>query len=241
MKSQGIVLGLIPARGGSKGVPGKNIKTVAGKPLIAHAIDCGLGCSALDRVIVSTDSEVIAKVARENGADVPFIRPPDLARDQSPMLPVMQHAIQAVESIYHERVDLLVLLDPTGPLRTPEDILAALKLIMKLGCDAVISGHPAHRNPYFNMVSPRGEFVQLVMAAESEVGRRQDAPAVYDLNTVVWVYKRHALMDLAQRIPEKTKLLQIPPERAVDLDSDLDFALLEMLMTEKRRTSSDAV
>lgn len=228
--SQGLILGLIPARGGSKGVPGKNLRPVAGRPLIARAIACGLSCPSLDKVVVSTDSQAIAVVAQEHGAEVPFMRPVELASDTAAMLPVMQHAVTACEAHYGVAVAVLVLLDCTAPLRRVEDVEAALKLLAAPDCDAVVSGSPAQRSPYFNMVRPREGYVELFAPLPGGVGRRQDAPPVWDLNTVVWAYKRAALMEEAARLPQRTRLYEVPRERALDLDSELDFQMLEALL-----------
>lgn len=233
MSRKEIVLGLIPARGESKGVPEKNIRLVRKKPLITYAISCGLASHSIDRLVVSTDSETIAEIATAAGADVPFLRPKELAKDDTPMLPVLRHAIDTIEQISKETVGLLVLLDPTGPLRTVDDVESAIQLIRMHECDAVISGHSAHRNPYFNMVVREGDYVRLVLAADSEIGRRQDAPKVYDLNTVVWVYTRSAIMEIEERIPPRTMLYLVPDERSVDLDSERDFEYLEVLMRKK--------
>ena len=134
---------------------------------------------------VSTDCPEIAKIGSEYGADIPFLRPDELASDTAPMLPVMQHAIIECEKYYETRIDILVLLDPTGPLRVPEDIDNALKILQENDCNAVISGNDAHRNPYFNMVKVDNGYVDLVISDGDSVGRRQDAPVVFDLNTVV--------------------------------------------------------
>ncbi|MBW2104342.1 MAG: acylneuraminate cytidylyltransferase family protein, partial [Deltaproteobacteria bacterium] len=187
MSRQRITLGLVPARGGSKGVPGKNLRLVRGRPLVAWAVECGVRAPSIDRVVVSTDSDQIAKAAQEAGADVPFMRPASLARDDTPMMPVMQHAVASVEDIYARIVDRLVLIDPTAPLRRVEDIERAIRMHEEGDCDAVISGNVAHRNPYFNMVRQEGKYIRLVLEEGRDVGRRQDAPPVYDLNTVVWV------------------------------------------------------
>lgn len=229
----GIILGVIPARGGSKGVPGKNIRSVLGKPLIAYAIECGLKCPSLDHLIISTDSYEIASIAKKWGADVPFMRPDELARDESPMLPVLQHALTASEKYYNKSVKILVLLDPTGPLRTVDDIEACLKLLQESDCDAVVSGNMAHRSPYFNMVMLNDYYARLVFQSSEPIGRRQDSPPVYDLNTVVWAYYRKALMEEKARIPKRTLLYLIPPERAIDIDTELDFEILEFLMGKK--------
>ncbi len=228
-----MILSMIPARGGSKGVPRKNIRNVFGKPLIAYAIQCGLNCPSIDHLIVSTDAPEIAAISEKWGADVPFLRPSELAEDTTPMLPVMQHAIVEAEKYYDRVVEILVLLDPTAPLRTIEDIENALKLFWESDCSAVISGNTARRSPYFNMVIPDNGYVRLAMPNESAVGRRQDSPPVFDLNTVVWIYSRAALMEEQKRIPKKTCLYEVQAERAIDLDTELDFKILQALMERK--------
>ncbi|MBW1681857.1 MAG: acylneuraminate cytidylyltransferase family protein [Deltaproteobacteria bacterium] len=242
MSRQRITLGLVPARGGSKGVPGKNLRLVRGRPLVAWAVECGVRAPSIDRVVVSTDSDQIAKAAQEAGADVPFMRPASLARDDTPMMPVMQHAVASVEDIYARIVDRLVLIDPTAPLRRVEDIEKAIRMHEEGDCDAVISGNVAHRNPYFNMVRQEGKYIRLVLEEGRDVGRRQDAPPVYDLNTVVWVYSRNAVMVNAERIPQRSRLYLVPRERAVDLDTEEDFERLSWMMEryEKGRLSEDS-
>ena len=228
-----MILGLVPARGGSKGVPGKNLRRVRGKPLVAHAVECGLRCPSLHHVMVSTDSPEIAEAARAAGADVPFIRPAELARDSSAMLPVMQHALAAAEGHYGRTVEVLVLLDPTAPLRTVEDVEGALRMLRESGGDAVVSGSRSHRSPYFNMVERSGPYVRLVREPAVQVVRRQDAPETFDLNTVVWAYTRRGLMDQGLRLPERTALYVVPEERALDLDTELDFEILDFLLARR--------
>lgn len=228
----GFILGVVPARSGSKGVRNKNIRPVRGKPLMAHAIECGLRAAFVDRVIVSTDSEEFADIARSFGAEVPFLRPAELATDQAPMLPVLQHAVSEMEALHGERVECVVLLDPTAPLRETTDVERAVDRFRAGDCDAVISAHRAHRNPYFNMImkSGRGDYVKLVCDSDTPVGRRQDAPEVFDLNTVVWVFSRRALMEEQQRIPGRSVMIEIPVERAIDIDTEEDLRLLELRM-----------
>lgn len=235
MMDDGMVLGLIPARGGSKGVPGKNLRKVGGVPLIARALACAERCSSLDRVVVSTDSEEIADLARRCGGEVPFLRPAELASDTAPMLPVMRHAIESCESIHGQPVSILVLLDVTGALRLPADVEGAIECLITGGYDAVVSAAPAHRNPYFNMVQEVDGRARLVCTgADGEaIGRRQDAPVVHDLNTVVWVYRRAALMEEGARLPRNTGIFRVPAERALDLDTEFDFRLVEHVLSER--------
>ena len=219
------VLGLVPARGGSKGVPGKNLRPVMGKPLVAYAIQCGLDTHSIDHLVVSTDSDEISRVAREYGASVPFKRPANLALDATPMFPVIEHALHACEAHYRATAEAIVLLHPTSPLRSVEDVEACITIMSDSGCDAVISATPAKRSPHFNMMVRAGEYYRLAIP-DADVARRQDAPPVFDLDTSVWVYSRRAIVEAMGRIPERTKLYLIPEERSIDLDTDLDFRML---------------
>lgn len=228
-----MTLGLIPARGGSKGFPRKNIRKLGGKPLIVHAIECALQCRRIDHLIVSTDDPSIAKIARENGAEVPFLRPEKLAGDRVPMLPVIKHALKACEELYQCFFDCVVIIDPTAPLRQPKDLRDALNLFYSKSCDAVISGNISHRNPWFNMVRKNNPYVFLCNTKKGRIGRRQDAPEVFDLNTVVWVYSRRAIVRGKSRIPKKTLLLKVQKERAVDIDNLEDLQLAEFMLKKK--------
>lgn len=229
--NSGMVLGLIPARGGSKGIKKKNIRHLLGKPLISYAIECARACSFIDKVVVSTDDSEIAKISSECGAEVPFIRPPELAKDNTPMLPVMQHAVESVEEIYRERVNILILLDPTSPLRKVTDVEEALSLFYRDdACQAVVSGCEAHRSPYFNMVRLEDGFVQILIHTDKDMGCRQECPPVYDLDTTVWIYSREAIMDIGKRIPPRTRLYLVPEERSIHIDTESDFMIVEFLM-----------
>ena len=224
-----MILGVVPARGGSIGVPGKNLRTVGGKPLIVHAIESGLRCKSIDRMIVSTDSVEIARVAESAGAQIPFIRPSQLAQNDSPMLAVLEHALIVTEQIDQTTFSAVVLIDPTAPLRTVQDLDQAIALFERENPDAVISGNLAKRNPYFNMVEEKDGLVRLAKKSSTEITRRQDCPKVYDLNTVAWVFSRRAVLELRERIPPNTLMFEIPFERAVDLDTEADFRYLDFL------------
>jgi CMP-N-acetylneuraminic acid synthetase len=236
-QKESVLLGVIPARGGSKGVRGKNIRPVNGSPLIVHAIECGKRCPSIDRLIVTTDSEQIAAIARDTGAEVPFIRPSHLAQDTTPMMPVLEHALLEAERLYGCTVEAIVLLDPTAPLRTKEDVEGAIALFRQGGSDTVISCNEAHRNPYFNMVAINEEgFVRCVLDSEPPIGRRQDAPKVFDMNTVVWVFSRKSIVEEKARIAKRTKMFLVPAERSVDLDTETDFTILEAMLQSKERS-----
>lgn len=220
----------ICARGGSQGVPGKNIRPLLGKPLIAWTIEQALACPEIDAVYVSTDSEAIADVARGAGAQVPFLRPPELATATAAKIPVIRHLVEWVEA-NEERCDRIVDLDPTSPLRDGSDILACLNML-DADTDVVITAYESDKNPYFNMVEYRPDgSVGLVSPPQTEVTGRQGAPKVYAMNASIYVWHRHTLSKGLWS--GGVKLHVMPRERSVDIDSPLDFKIVELLMQEK--------
>ncbi|HHT9106422.1 MAG TPA: acylneuraminate cytidylyltransferase family protein [Candidatus Wujingus californicus] len=230
------VLCTICARGGSKGVPGKNIKNLLGKPLIAYTIEQALNIGFIDRVIVSTDSDEIADIAKQYGAEVPFIRPRSLATDDAPKLPVIKHAVKHYIENLNFNPDYVIDLDPTSPLRTEEDIEKCLNLIMNdSNCDLVITGYKSNKNPYFNMVEINSDgFTCLSKKPEKQIVRRQDAPVVYAMNASVYIWKTDVLFNQTDVVAGKVKLVKMPEERSIDIDSEVDFKLVEYFMKEKK-------
>lgn len=226
------VVGFVFARGGSKGVPRKNIRPLAGKPLIAYAIETGLASALVDRVIVSTDDEEIAQVARRYGADVPFTRPPELARDDSPEWLAWQHAIRTLSQDQDSRpMDVFVCIPATAPLRAVEDVDACVQMLLGGAADLVITVKPAARNPYFNMVTLDAEGrARLVIQPETAIRRRQDAPAVYDMATVAYAALPSFVLDADNMFAGRVKAVVVPEERALDIDTELDFAFAEFLL-----------
>lgn len=222
----------ICARGGSVGVPRKNIRNLHGTPLIGWTIRQAMACQAIDAVYVSTDDDEIAAVAQQFGAIVPFRRPAELAGSSAAKLPVIAHLVEHVEST-GVTIDRIVDLDPTSPLRTVDDIAAALAMLDD-DTDAVITGYPSDKNPYFNMVEtkPDGN-VGLVVA--SEVVSRQTAPTVYAMNASIYVWHRHTLAKGLWN--GRTRLYEMPRERSVDIDSELDFKIVELLLAEREARS----
>jgi CMP-N,N'-diacetyllegionaminic acid synthase len=225
-------LGTICARGGSRGVPGKNVRLLAGHPLIAYSIAQARRCEFIDRLIVSTDSEEIAAVSRTYGADVPFLRPAELASDTAAKLPAIQHAVRAIEQRSGSTIDYVVDLDPTAPLRAVEDIRACWDLIQRPGTDVVFTVTAADRNPYFNMVEVVDGLARLSKTSDRPVVRRQDAPTVYSMNASVYAYRREHLMAASRVVAGKARIIEMPPERSRDIDGPLDFAFIEFLVRE---------
>lgn len=218
------------ARGGSKGLPGKNIRLLAGKPLIAHAIEVARRCRRLETVIVSTDDAAIAAVARDYGAEVPFMRPANLAQDDSPEWLAWKHAI---EWFQRERgpFDSFVSLPPTSPFRVVADVDACLdQLHAAADTDIVVTVRAAERNPWFNMVrcDPDGT-AHLVNASEQGINRRQDAPTVYDITTVAYVARPPFVLKAKRLFDGRVRIVEIPSERAIDIDTAWDFQLAEFI------------
>lgn len=226
---------LICARGGSKGVLGKNIRPLAGRPLIGWAISHAQAVKRIGRIIVSTDSPEIADVAREAGAEVPFIRPSELAQDNSPEWLVWRHALNYLKETSGAYPDALIVVPATAPLRAVEDIDRCLDEYEKSGADIVITVSDAHRNPYFNMVKILADgSVNVVISSESQIIRRQDAPEIYDMTTVAYVARPEFVMNHNGVFAGKVRHVHVPTERALDIDTPLDFMIAECLMNTRK-------
>ena len=224
------VVALICARGGSKGVPGKNVRKFVGKPLIVWAIECALAVARINRVIVSTDSEEIACVARKAGAEVPFMRPTELAQDQSPEWSVWRHALTYLKENEGNYPDALIVVPATAPLRTTEDLERCLAEFGKGRADVIITVTDANRSPYFNMVKelPDGT-IGLVIPPTGTIVRRQDVPVVYDMTTVAYVVKPEFVMTKNNAFEGIVRQVHIPIGRALDIDTLHDFKIAEFL------------
>lgn len=225
-----LTIATICARGGSRGVPGKNLRPLLGKPLISYSIQQALAHTQIDRVFVSTDSAEIAAVARTAGAEVPFERPSELANHTAAKLPVVEHLVAwVVEHV--GPVTRIVDLDPTSPLREACDIEACLALL-DANTDTVISGYVADKNPYFNMVEESSDgSVRLVKTIPGGVVARQAAPLVYAMNASIYCWHHHSLSKGLWQ--GRTRLHVMPRERSIDIDDPIDFALVELLMRQK--------
>ena len=217
----------ICARGGSKGLPGKNIRLFVGKPLIVHSIEQALACSCIDAVVVSTDDAAIADIARTAGAVVPYFRPAELASDTAAKLPVIEHLVQHLEQS-GQCISRIVDLQPTSPLREVQDITQALSACPDM--PLTVSVRQAQDNPYFNMLE-RGADGRMVLCKGQGSVRRQDSPAVYALNGSIYVWQRPALAQAAVEGLWSVALgvYVMPHWKSVDIDDLNDFEYAEWL------------
>ncbi len=217
------------ARGGSKGLPGKNIKPLAGKPLLQYSIDTALASDLIEQVFVSTDDQAIAQVAIEGGA-ILIERPAELATDQSPEWLSWRHAVEWATEHYGS-FDGFVSLPATSPLRSQEDVEAAILKRQAETADICIAVTPASRSPYFNMVKyNEAGFVELVNQPEGEVSRRQDAPKVFDITTVVYATTPEFVLNSYGLFSGKVASIEVPKARAVNIDDIYDFRLAEAII-----------
>jgi CMP-N,N'-diacetyllegionaminic acid synthase len=221
----------ICARGGSKGVKGKNFRPLHGKPLIAHSIEQARTSGLFDAIAVSSDADIILNIAREWGADYLVKRPGELATDHAAKLPVIRHCAAEVERERGGSFDTFVDLDATSPLRSVEDIKSAVALLEESGAGNVITAMPSRRSPYFNLVELNADgFVSLSKPLKNSIVRRQDAPRCYDMNASIYVWKRQVLFVSDTIFNADTRLYVMPEERSIDIDSELDFRFVEFLM-----------
>jgi CMP-N-acetylneuraminic acid synthetase len=219
------------ARGGSKGLPGKNLKVLGGLPLVAHSIRVGLEVPGVSGVLCSTDSEEIRTVAQQHGATAPFLRPAELAEDESPEWLSWKHLARHLIEAGASPEDLLVSLPATAPLRTVADVESAIAKHRTSGADVVVSYTPAARSPWFNMVVEGADgFLRTVIESDrGVVSRRQDAPKVFDLATVVYVTTLGFVLGADSLFEGSVAGVEVPTERAIDIDTQLDFDIAEFL------------
>ena len=223
---------LIAARGGSKGVPRKNIRKLEGKPLIAHTIEKSLDSGIFSEVIVSTEDKEIAQISKIYGAEIPFMRPKHLAKDTTGMTEVMLHAVQKLHSLGYD-FDIFVNRDCTVPFIRNLDIKDSIKLLEKTKCDAVYGVYIQHFNPYFNMMEiGKNGFLEFSKKMKVKPIRRQDAPKVYQLNGF-FTYNTKRFLKFKNQYPPNGLPIVIPPETGIMIDTELEFKTVEMMMKEK--------
>ncbi|NCQ55980.1 MAG: acylneuraminate cytidylyltransferase family protein [Alphaproteobacteria bacterium] len=229
------ILCSICVRGGSKGVPSKNIQNLGGLPLLAHSIRQAQAAGIFQLIAVSSDCEDILKVAQKFGADILIKRPDELATDVAGKLSAIIHCAESVEKMVSQAFELFVDLDATSPLRLPEDIINAVDFLLDSGASNIISGCRARRSPYFNLVERQGNgSVKLAIEKTPPVLRRQDAPDCFDMNASIYAWHRNFFFNSTAVIGSNTHLYEMPEERSIDIDTSLDFDFVRLLLKKQK-------
>lgn len=228
------IVAAICARGGSKGVPRKNLRPLCGKPLIAHAIEQAHQSGIFDRIVASTDDPDMAAAARQYGAEVPFLRPSELARDDTNKWLVFRHLVTELEARGDTKLGIIADLDTGAALRTPEDIRACVEALSSSDADVCVTAYEADHNPYYNMVQVGGDgLARVCMPPAAPIANRQQAPPVYNLSPSIFAIRRAALWQHEHWSQCRMQLCVIPRERAVDIDTEFDLRLVELLMARR--------
>jgi CMP-N-acetylneuraminic acid synthetase len=234
------VFGVIPARGGSKGLPGKNLRKLGAMSLIGHAVASAREARRISRFIVSTDSGAIAEEARRHGAEVPFLRPAELASDQAGMLGVLQHAVGWLEREARRRPDLVVTLQPTSPFRTGEEIDRTIEKVIETGADSAQTLSEASYHPFFMKTLDHDDRTVALFPDGHKFVRRQDAPPIYQPSGAVYVTRYAPLMERGQILGDDNRGLEMGFEASVNVDTEWDFLLAELILQAGRAPLSPA-
>lgn len=221
----------ICARGGSQGVKNKNLKLIAGKPLIAHTIEQAKATNLFKDIVVSSDSPEILSTAKKFGATLLIGRPMEMATSTAAKLPAIQHNVIEAEKILNKSFDIIVDLDVTSPLRLPKDIVGSVEKLKNSKAENLITVSSSRRSPYFNMVEETEDgYVHLSKKLKNTVVRRQDAPRTYDMNASIYCWKRASFLNAVKVITEKTIMFEMPEERSHDIDTEFDFTIVKFIL-----------
>ena len=224
------ILGIIPARGGSKGIPRKNIAPLADKPMIAWTIEVALSSPSLSRVLVTTDDQQIRDLALALGSEAPFLRPAELANDDTPSIDVVLHVVEWLAAHENYRPDYLMLLQPTSPLRTVDDIEGAIRLANDRRCDSVVSVAEAVTHPYWMKRIASDGTLENFIAIDTKFTRRQDLPPAFGLNGAIYLVRTNSLLAERTFYPGNTLPYVMPRERSLDIDSQWDLFLVDLVL-----------
>lgn len=235
MYKQKKILGIITARGGSKGLPGKNIRPLHGKPLIARSIIAAQESQHLDSFLVSTDSVEIAEISKSYGAQVPFLRPAELSTDKASSIDVVLHTLDFLKEVY----EWVMILQPTSPLRTAIDIDAAIELADSKKADAIVSVCPNEHHPWLSNTLPDDGNMNSFLRPETQHRTRQEFPMYYRLNGAIFLTKTRALRETRSFFGPRTFAYEMPAERSIDIDHLIDFKLAECYLETRPQTNLD--
>ena len=231
------IFAFIFARGGSKGIPHKNISPLCGKPLIAHTIELAKKMDIFERIIVSTDSESIADIAREYGAETPFMRPEHLSIDTANEWLAWQHAVDTICTTHDDPFDVFVALPATSPLRTCDDIHHCITTFNQSECDLLLTYADTSRTPYVNMLSIDDQsFARVAIQLENAPYRRQDSPKIYDATGVAYVSTPAHILSRKNLWDGKIKAVKVDRINALDIDEPIDLELAEFFMHKRNST-----
>ena len=233
------VMGLILARGGSKGIPQKNIRILAGKPLIAWTIEAARLSQCISRIIISTEDDQIAEIARLFDGDVPFKRPDELATDDSPSIDAVLHAVRWLEAHENYYPEYIMLLQPTSPLRSAEDIQKAVQLMRESGSDSLVSVVLVEHHPFWTYVIKTDGCIAQFVSKDQAYNNRQDLPPIYALNGAIYIARRGALLKYQSFFSETTQAYIMPQERSMDIDTLWDFHLAGLILKDKYHLESN--
>lgn len=223
------VVAIIPTRGGSKGIPQKNIQKLDGKPLMAYSIEAALESNKISRVIVSTDDPKIAKIAKKFGAEVPFLRPKELAQDDSPTYLALQSVVKYLENVECYSVTMIVLIQPTSPLRKTDRIDETIEKLLKTGADSAATVCCVKDHPCWSFTID-GDRLRPFSNEGTKIYRRQDLPKAYALNGAVYAVRRSVLFEQNTVLGKDSRAVIMPEEESIDIDSYFDFFLAEMVL-----------
>lgn len=233
--TEGITAGFIFARGGSKGLPRKNVRPIAGRPLIEYAIEVARASTLIDRVIVSTDDHAIAAIARASGAEVPFIRPGALAVDDAVELLAWKHALRALAELGWPPIGTFVSVPTTAPLRRVSDVDGCIKMLRSTGADIALTVYDSGANPYFNLVVERDGWYHPF--GDQTFTRRQDAPRVMQITPVAYAARVSYVLETHALLEGRVAAFEVPPERALDIDTEHEFRLAETILGGESRAA----
>ncbi len=225
-----MILCTICMRGGSKGVKGKNLRSLHGRPLMEYTIEQAKESNIFEDIVISTDSLDITSIAEGMGLEVWFQRPKELSNDEAAKIPVIIHALHQAEDHFNKEYSLVVDLDATSPLRKVEDILGAIDHFKSQNSKNLVTVSPSRKNPYFNMLEVNDKQVRLVKELDKPLVRRQDAPEVYDMNASIYIWQRSQLIANKPLINKDTSWYVMPEQRSIDIDTESDFNYVEYLM-----------
>jgi CMP-N,N'-diacetyllegionaminic acid synthase len=231
------IIGLICARGGSKGIKKKNLLKINNISLVGRSILQAKKCPLINKIYISTDSTEIANEAQKYGGLVPFLRPKKISGDKTSEILVWRHFINYIEKKI-KKIDYIVSIPPTAPLRKIKDINECLRVAIKNKADIVLTGSISHRNPYFNMVKIKNKKISLICSIKKKIVRRQDAPKCYDLTTVCYVFRPSYIKNNSNLFSNKTRLVIIPKERSLDIDNNFDYEVAKFLFKSNKYSNN---